>query len=212
MKPRIALVFTLLGSCLASAAAGTFDQIQVTSERQRVFKEGRQKFVITVKNTSKLLFKGTVRVIAVDATDNRIDSDTILLNDGLPPDDSQKFAILWFKDPARIATVKYEIFGSLREIAKNHSDVPFEELGRRPGMNYMNVFVYTPKKDRSSLEKIVKIYKERYAALAGFQVFFFNDRKRAARNVPMSDAAIACLTAQYWYNKNNGKESLDFNH
>lgn len=208
MKPRIALAFAFLVSTLATAA-GVFDQIRVTFDRQQAFKEGRQKFVVTVTNTSKRLFRGTVRVTAVDGVDKRVDSDTILLNDGLPPDGSQKFAILWFKDPARIATLKYEISGSLHEAPTAPADVPFEELGRRPGMNYMNVFLYTPVKDRSSLEKIVKIYKERYASLNGFQLFFFSDRKKAARDFPMSDAALSSLVGQYWRNRSNGKEALE---
>jgi hypothetical protein len=75
----------------------------------------------------------------------------------------------------------------------------------------MSVFIYTPAKDRKSLQKIVGVYKARYGSLNGFQIFFFSDRKKAARDLPMSDAALACLFAQYWLNKSNGKESLDLN-
>jgi hypothetical protein len=70
---------------VASAIAGSLDQIQIYSNRQQVFNDGRQKFVVAATNTSDQLFKGTVKVIAVDEIDKRIDSDTMYLDDGLPP-------------------------------------------------------------------------------------------------------------------------------
>jgi hypothetical protein len=210
VKIRLALVLALSVSVLALASSST-DQLHIKFERQHAFQNGRQKFVVTVTNTAKELFRGKVHITAIDKTGKMVDSDTIFLDDGLPPDGAQKFAILWLREPAQIASLKYDVSGSFQAVPAQRIDVQYEEVGRRPGLNYMSVFIYTAAKDRESLQKIVGVYKARYSSLNGFQIFFLSDRKKAARDLPMSDAALSCLFAQYWRNKSNGKESLDFN-
>lgn len=205
----LAGVCILIGAPVAFSV-GSLDQIRVQWERQDVFKDGRQKFVVTVTNSSKELFKGTVQISGVDVADSTIDWDTIFLNDGLAPNGAKKFAILWLKNASRITSVKYSVAGKFQTIKVGKIDVPFEETGLRPGLNYMNVFVYTPVKDRESLQKIIAIYKKRYNSLRGFQIMFFNDKAKAARDLPMSDAALSCQFASYFINKSNGKEGLEF--
>jgi hypothetical protein len=182
------------------------NQIQINYEKQHAFKDGRQKFVVTVTNASKKLFKGSIRVEAVDGIDKSVDSDT-LLEFELPPY-AEKIALLWFKEPDRIATLKYRISGNLYAVSTAKIDVPFEELGLRTGQSYMSVFVYTPAKDRASLLKIVKIYKKRYSSLHGFRIAFFSDRNKAAHDFPMSDDALSCWIGNYSRNNSTGLDEL----
>ena len=93
-------------------------------------------------------------------------------------------------------------------------NVPFEELGLQPGRNgvWMNIFIYTPVKDRSLLLKIADVYIKRYSDIpVGFYIFFFNNRKKAAHNLDQlaNDGAQACLTGKFVKNKTNGIEKLE---
>ncbi len=199
------LLFSFLVPMFA-LAGGKFDQIHVNYDRLDSFKDGRQAFRVKVTNSSKQSFTGTVKVDAVDGIDKRVDSDTILKFE-LPPS-AEKVALLWFKEPASIEKLKYGVSGNLSNVSTAKIDVSFEEVGLRPGGNYMTVFVYSPAKDRASLKKISKIYKKRYSSLNGFSVNFFNDRNKAGRDIPMSDDALSCWTGSYSRNKSTGLDEL----
>lgn len=200
------VILTMLCATVAYGAPSAGIDIQY--ERQKAINDGRQKFVVIFTNSTKQLFKGNVRVTAVDPIDSRVDRDTILLDDGLPPGGAKKFAILWFKEPQRIVKLKFEVTGNYFDAAPAATDVPYEEIGSQAGLNYMSIFVYTPKKDRASLQEIANIYKTRYAGLNGFQVLFFGDRKKAARIIPMSDAAVDVMIGGYHRNKTSGLDGL----
>jgi len=199
-------ILTIL--CVGVAHVACAGGIDIKYERQNTFNNGRQKFVVIVTNSTELLFKGNVSVTAVDPIDNSVDRDTIPLYDGLPPGGAKKFAILWFKEPMRIAELKFKVTGNYFDAAPATTDVPYEEVGSQAGLNYMSIFVYTPKKDRASLQKIVNIYKARYASLNGFQILFFSDRKKAARSIPMSDAAVSVMFGSYHRNRSSGLDEL----
>ena len=113
-----------------------------------------------------------------------------------------------FRNFTRIVSFEYQVTSNYRNVSAPAIDVPFEELGRRPGNSNMTVFIYTSATDRASLQKIVNVYKNRYGGLNGFQILFFDDRKSAARNFPMSDAALAANVADYAANKSNGLNKL----
>jgi hypothetical protein len=96
--------------------------------------------------------------------------------------------------------------------AKGKIDVPFEEIGRWPGLNAMNVFIYTQPKDRASLEKIVKLYKKRYSSFNVLFIQFFNDQKKTAHIMDhrndITDDEWKCEIGSYSRNKNTGLDRL----
>ncbi len=95
-------------------------------------------------------------------------------------------------------------------VATGRPGVRHEEVGRVAGTGYISFFVYAPMKDRASLRWIADRYKVKHADLWGFQILFFDDRRHAARDFPMSDEALACKFAQYCRNKNMGLDKLEY--
>ena len=103
---------------------------------------------------------------------------------------------------------EFALAGGQDQIKKT-TDVSYEELALCPGQNAMGVYVYTSAKDKSSLQKIVKIYKKRYAKLNMFNVQFFSDRKKGKTECyDMSDDALSCWVGSYWCNKATGVNEL----
>lgn len=185
------------------------EKIVFEYERQEVFKGSQQKFFITIRNNSKKVFKGFVEVLGKDFQEHTVDSDTIFV-DKLAPNGAERGAILWFENPNRIDSLYSRISGEFTPITVKAPDVPYEEVGKRAGLNYMTFFVYTPSKKRDSLQKIIDMYKTRYNSLFGFQIWFFDNKQNTPQDLPLSDKAKKCQFANYARNKNNGYDELTF--
>ena len=189
------------------------DTIKCVIERQGVSATAtglRQKIVATVTNTSGYLFKGTVRVIALDVRGDRVDSDTILFQEGgIAPDGIQKQAILWFKNPQAIAAFRYVVNGSFERVPEvETTDVAFEQVGQIANRSIF--FIYTRHKDQRTLQKIINLYKQRYGSGGFLKLLFFDDKARAGRSMPLNDAAMECFFANYTFNRSANFERLDY--
>ena len=192
----------------------SLDTIACTIEQQGIHPTARGprlKLVAMVKNNSDHRFKGTVRVTACDVTGGRVDSDLIFFDGGIGPDGMEKKAILWFKTPEAISAFKYQASGDFEAVADlGTAGVSFEQVGQVSGRPFF--FIYTPKQDRASLEKIIAAYRKRHPNSFGgrLRLYFFNDKSKAARKFPMDDAAMSCHFAMYGWNKRTNWERLNF--
>ncbi len=204
----VGVLFFVLVAIGPAKAAGP-EGIDISFEKQHAFKDGKQKFVVTISNKSKDLFKGTVTVKGVDASGKTVDSDVILLDEGLPGSGSQKTALLWFKQGHKIHDLKIEVSGKTEAQKTVDIGVPYEETGLDPGNSHMTVLLFTPTKDKGDLMKIAQVYDERFAKLGGFRILFFSNRKNTPKKFPLSKANEKAQYATYWKNRNNGKSGLD---
>ncbi len=188
------------------------DSLSLELTPQKAYKDGKQKIIAYINNNSNKLFKGRLYVSVRSAIDEEIFWDTIYLKDALAPD-SKTFAILWI-DPFKVAFIdhyKWETKGSFTEIEVDSSTQQlFEETGKYAGQNYMSIFVYPIRQDDDSLLKIINRYKKLYGNLNGFQILFFNNKKNAPSDFPISKAANKANFATYYWNSNSKLDKLEF--
>jgi hypothetical protein len=186
-------------------------KIVVDFEWQNVWKEGGKKLVVTIQNNSEYEFKGTIRVTGKSPRDETIDSDTILLGDGLAPDGSKCYNLLWFKNPEFISKLEYLIKGSFHVTSAEKPSVPYEEVGKVTGLNYTSFFIYTSASETDSLRKLGEYYKEKFKSLGGFKLLFFNDRMKTPTAFPMSDEELSAYFGSYEFFRLSGETEFIVN-
>ncbi len=172
-------------------------KIVVTFEWQNGWNEGRKKLVVTIQNNSQYAFEGAISVAGKTPRDETVDQDTILFEDGLSPDGSRRFALLWFKNPEAISRLSYSIKGSFHAASVAKPSLAYEEIARVQGINFTTFFIYTSAFDEVSLRKIGEYYKERLKSHGGFKLLFFNDRTKTATSFPMSDVELSAWFGSY---------------
>jgi len=154
----------------------------------------KQLFLVTFKNTSNLLFKGTVSVSPLDISGEEVGGwlagDIFDFSDkGIAPGGAIK-GNLWCEHPERIRAFRHTAAGEFYAGPPLPSDCSFEEIGRcryKVLGNAMHVVLYTPARDRPVVEKIVDGYAMRYGGPGGHMVLhFFDNKDDAAKYLAIS--------------------------
>ncbi|MCX6996144.1 MAG: zinc ribbon domain-containing protein [Kiritimatiellaeota bacterium] len=197
---------------LSNLDSNELDKIDVKTEWQNGWQEGKKKLLVTIQNNSQFEFRGRVRVAGKAVRDITVDSDDVLTDEGIPPDGSIQHALLWFQNPEYIRRFSYEISGSFQAAASDKPAVPYEEVGRYPRPNHTDFFIYTPCLDHASLRKIGEFYKARYRALYALRLLFFIDRAHTARDFPMTDAEVDAWFGEYEFDKAANTTKLRLGH
>ena len=182
------------------------NDIQVKTEVQDGFKNGKQKIVVWVFNKSSHIFNGTIRVSGRDFKDSIVDKDIIFTDDIIPG--SKKYAILWFKDAEKIKSFKYNISGNFKKLPDASKKLDYLETGKHAGNNYMSFFICTPYRTKDKLQQIINDYKRRYKTLNGMQIWFYDKKEYSPKNFNEASKNWKHQIGSYSLNRLNDYESL----
>ena len=81
----------------------------------------------------------------------------------------------------------------------------FRNIGSQGGFH----FVYTESKTEEELMQIAEFYRKVNKGKPAFGIHFFNDDKKAARKLPMDNAAMSSWFASYNFDKEAGIDKLE---
>jgi len=176
------------------------EKIEVKFDYQDVFKDDKQKVVVTVHNTSEKVFNGDISIEFLDTSSNHLTGDTILVENLAP--NVITTSILW--TAPEVAEEKFKINGEFKELPKKQAD--YEIVSTKPGLNYQRFFVVS-KNDTETLKSVVKDIRQQYkdTELIGFTIFFYESSQKEEAKSQNSNSCFA----DYVYSKESGLSQLN---
>lgn len=136
----------------------SLDKIKTNIEiDEGVFKDGKQKFIVTVKNTSDYLFIGNVTVSAKGVS--ILDIPIIELN--LQPGESK--SSFSFGEVSSNTKFRYNIKGHFEKLEFQHNPkLNYTIVKRNVGQGYATIFIYTESSEDDNIIAIAKEFKNNY--------------------------------------------------